>query len=206
MPHSVCACVCIYKRERERMDGVFTPIFVILMVCLLLECLSLVMYDFGLTMGFGMAVCARLVTLLLLYLAFVVKRRITTRALRHRSDKLLHFHSYVVFCVSLTTLFFHTIILLFTKSFRLYCASIILFSVCVAFDEYLEFDWLYAAEILYREQSEKNNGDSSDEGELSAPITIVELRPSVYYTAFKIVLSSFITYDLHGNMRVTSIV
>lgn len=188
------------------MDGVFTPIFVILMVCLLLECLSLVMYDFGLTMGFGMAVCARLVTLLLLYLAFVVKRRITTRALRHRSDKLLHFHSYVVFCVSLTTLFFHTIILLFTKSFRLYCASIILFSVCVAFDEYLEFDWLYAAEILYREQSEKNNGDSSDEGELSTPITIVELRPSVYYTAFKIVLSSFITYDLHGNMRVTSIV
>jgi len=166
------------------MDGVFTPIFVLLMVSLLLECLSLFLYDLG------MALCSRLIILMLLYLAFVIKRRMTRRSLKQRSSKLLRFHNYVMFSVSLTTLFFHCILSLFLASFRFYCLFVILLSLPVTLDEYLEIHWLRSVERLYRhqEQWEESVCDEDDEEDSDSPITVVELRPSLYYSAFKVLL------------------
>ena len=161
------------------MDGVFTPIFVILMVSLLLECLSLLLYDFG------MALCARIIILMLLYLAFVIKRRITNRSLKHRSPKMLRFHNYVIFCVSLTSIFFHSIMLLFLASFRSYCTLVILVSLPVALDEYLELQWLRTVEVLYKQSLREESDESASELE-EGDQTVAELRPSLYYTAFKV--------------------
>lgn len=153
------------------MDGVFTPIFVVLIICLLLESLSLVLYDFG------MALCLRIIMLLLLYLTFVIKRRKTLDGLRKRSDALLRFRSYIILYISLSTLFTHIVIAIFRTPFRTYCGSLVLLSLLVTLEEYMEIIWLQTIESQHRQQAD-------DE-----PIAVfIELRDSIYYTVFATLL------------------
>ncbi len=169
------------------MDGVFTPIFVILMVSLLVECLSLLLHDFG------MALCSRLIIGMLLYLAFIIKRGITIRALRRRQPRLIEFHSYIMFCVCLISGLFHSIMILLVP-FRFYSLCVILLSIPVGVDEYLELQWLQSVQVLYKEQDrvrhkadplseEENDDDDDDNG--SNIVIIAELRPSIYYRLVK---------------------
>lgn len=167
------------------MDVDFTPIFVILLITLIIECLSLLLQDFG------MALCARLVIFLLLYLTFVIKRSITTRELLHRNRKLLHFHSYIILCITVTTILLHLIMFAFLP-FRLYSTLVILLSLPITLDEYIELHWLQTVQSLYREQS---NCSSDNEEDVGIFIN-VELRASIFYTLFKTFRNAIrITYE-----------
>lgn len=154
------------------MKYAFTPIFVILMVSLFLECLSLLLYDFG------MALCLRLIVMMLLYLAFIIKREITLDRLKHRKFKLLKPHQYIIPCVCLVSTLFHLIMLMIVP-FRLYSALIVLSTLPVALDEYQEIQWLRMIQSTPKEHQ----------------LTEIQLRPSIYYT-----------YYMHLNANKESIV
>lgn len=142
------------------MNVFFAPIAVIMMVCLLLECLSLLIGDCG------FALACRLILTMLLYIAYVLKREQVQHALK-KKRKLLRWYNYVLFVGCTLNVVCHTLFLCFL-TFKLYSACIVLFSLLIIVDEYLEIEWLKQCQSL------------CDDGE-----TDIELRTSLYYTVFK---------------------
>ena len=147
-----------------KMDAFFAPICVITMVCLLLECFSLLLgnSDFALS--------CRFIILMLVYLAYVLKRDLVQRALKKKRCKLLYLHNYVLFLCCTVGTIFHSILLCFLP-FRPYCLCAILSSFPIALDEYLEIEWL--------KERERSNQQEEE----------VELRSSLYYSVYVTIVS-----------------
>ncbi len=155
------------------MDAFFTPIFVIMMVCLLLECLSLLLGDQG------MAVACRLIIMMLVYLGYVLKRDITERALKQKSRKLVQLHVYVLFICCTVSSVFHFLLIYMLRSSRLYSFCVMLISLPVVLDEYQEITWLKERQRFHKMQRKQLAS------ELVPVMEEVELRPSLYYTFFR---------------------
>ena len=149
------------------MDAFFTPICVIVLVCLLFECLSLILD------GIDMALSCRFIIVMLLYLAYILKRDLIRRALKHKSRKMLQFHNYVIFvCCTVSTLF-HAILFCVLPLFRLYCVCVVVTSFPVALDECQEIEWLKERDSLC---CIEEDGDETSE---------LDLRPSIYYALYR---------------------
>ena len=156
------------------MDAFFTPIFIIMMVCLLLECFSLLRQDMN------MAIACRLIITMLIYLGYVIKRELILRALRQRRRKLLHLCVYVLFICCTVSGIFHSLLFVYFVSTRLYslCVVVVL-SLPVALDEYCEILWLKERHRFYKLQRKlatpMAQGEETEE----------TMRTSLYYAMFK---------------------
>ena len=155
------------------MDAFFTPIFIIMMVCLLLECFSLLRGDMN------MAIACRLIITMLIYLGYVIKRELILRALRQRRRKLLHLCVYVLFICCTVSGIFHSLLFVYSVSTRLYSLCVAMLSLPVALDEYCEILWLKERHRFYKLQRK-----------LATPTTQAEeaeetMRTSLYYAMFK---------------------
>lgn len=150
------------------MDAFFTPIFIITMVCLLLECFSLLMNDTN------MALMCRLIITILLYLAYILKRELIERALKQKNRKLVKFYVYVLFICATVSLVFHCLLFYALSRCRLYTFVVIVFSLPVALDEYYELQWLKERRRTYKLQSIEDEG-----------ATVIIIRPSLYYLVFE---------------------
>lgn len=130
-----------------------------------------------------MALACRLIILMLLYLAYVLKRDLTQRALKDKRPRLLHFHTYVVFSCCLVSGILH-ILLFCGLRWRLYCAAVVLTSWPVVYDEYMEIQWLKERQHFYRTQWQEQE---DDEGGVILGLHMgdIEMRSSLYYSVFK---------------------
>jgi hypothetical protein len=85
--------------------------------------------------------------------------------------------------------------------FRFYSLCVILLSIPVGVDEYLELQWLQSIQILYREQDRADplsDEDDDDHDGSSNIVIIAELRPSIYYRLVKPIatsISSLFAYE-----------
>lgn len=153
------------------MDAFFTPIFIIMMVCLLLECFSLLLGDVH------MAITSRLIICMLLYLAYILKRDLIERALKQKSRKLIKFYVYVLFICATVSLLFHCLLFYALSHYRLYTLTVILLSSPVALDEYHDLLWLKERRRFYKLQSKSQSIEEEEES--------ITMRPSLYYVIFK---------------------
>ncbi len=157
------------------MDAFFVPICVITLLCLLIECLGLLLGELGVTLA------CRFVILLLFYLAHTLKRTLIARGLKKRSRKLLHFHSYVLFVCATVGAIFHTVLLMLIDS-PLYSLCIVCSSLPLALDQYYEIEWLAERQLAH--------------AELSTAST--EMRVSLYTTC----LASLFAYANRGSSSI----
>lgn len=143
------------------MENLFPPLFVTLIVCLLLECLSL-----GLMKDLAMAAACRIIIFLLLGLACMMKREMNSHALRRRRRHFeIGLYQYVVLIVCTVTLIFHAFLLSFVAT-RLYSALLWLISLVITIDEYEELQWLQQRRNALHDD-ETTSGVVVDEGRLS---------------------------------------
>lgn len=168
------------------MDEFFPPICVIIIVCLLLECLSLIRGDNAL------ALSCRFIIVVLLYVAYVLKRDLVRRALsslarhrvtrRRRRRQLLQFHNYVLFICCSASSIFHAMLLFLLLPFKPYCLYVLLVSLPVALDEYLDIEWLRERERAEKKEEEEA---AAEETTTESENELIELRPSLYYTFYR---------------------
>lgn len=158
------------------MDAFFVPICIFTNVCLLLECFSLIMEDLG------FALACRSIVLMLIYLAFVLKKDLVKRALKKKSPKLLFFHNYVIFLSCTVSATFHLLLLCFLPQSRVYSVCVVLTSLPLAIDDYIELEWLRERQHCYSTllRQEDNAG---------LELADCKLRNSIYYDAYKWILS-----------------
>jgi hypothetical protein len=145
------------------MESFFAPLFVIVIVCLLLESIALVFGDFAMTNG------CRIIITLLLVLAYMLKQEMTQRALRRKSRNLVRSFHYLILIVCLITVIFHSLFLLYFPASRLYSSILCLLSLLVSADEYADLAWLQERQHTHRMRYKAGQP-------LTLPITLSEVE------------------------------
>lgn len=152
------------------MDSLFPPLFVTLIVCLFLECLSLALME-----DIVMAGACRTIFFMLLGLTYTIKRDMNHRALYRRYRRLFEIclYQYIILIVCVMTMLFHAFLLSLVAT-RLYSVILWFVTLFIVIDEYQELQWLQEYQRRLQQKSVTEEEET----------IILEPRMSIYSKLF----------------------